>query len=105
MLAPFLEAGGRFAFVALESCFSRTHAGCKSQPQHATAVEVAGFAATLAGGLGGAPGPGPGPGQPPLPEEKPPKFFLYDALPHMTVDKPAAAGGGKWPRNVPSYGT
>jgi hypothetical protein len=88
-LAPFLEAGGHFSYVALESCFSRTHAGCKAQSQQATAEEVAAFAKTLAEGL-----------QQPLI----PKFFLYDALPHMTVDKSSSSpGGGKWPRNVPSY--
>jgi hypothetical protein len=86
-LGPFLEAGGHFSYLALESCFSRTHAGCKAQTQQATANEVAAFAATLAGGLG----------------QPPPNFFLYDALPHMTVDKPAASGGGKWPRNIPNY--
>ena len=85
MLAPFLKAGGRFSFVALESCFSRTHAGCKAQSQQDTADEVAAFAATLSQGM---------------PEA--PKFFLYDALPHMTVDKAAASGGGKWPRNSAS---
>jgi hypothetical protein len=86
MLAPFLAAGGHFSYLALESCFSRTHAGCKTQTQQVTANEVTAFAAALARGFGG----------------QPPKFFLYDALPHMTVDK-AAPGGGKWPRNNPNY--
>ena len=92
-LAPFLEAGGQFSYVALESCFSRTHAGCKAQSQQATAEEVAAFAKTLAEGL-----------QQQGLQQPLPKFFLYDALPHMTVDKSSSSpGGGKWPRNVPSY--
>lgn len=70
-LAPFFAAGGRFEFFALESVFSRTYAGCKQQPQTATATEVADFAATIAKGIVEGSG-------------SPPKFFLYDALPHVS---------------------
>jgi hypothetical protein len=73
----FLTKGGRLSFLALESIFSRTHAGCKGQTVDQTATEVAGFAAGLATKLFGA------------------KFFLYDALPHYNVDK--------WPANQPQY--
>jgi hypothetical protein len=135
--------------VALESVFSRTHAGCGTQPQRTTAAEVAAFAQALAAGLavggGGSSGGGNQPsaacaaalrGRCPGDEgtgracnvcagrsqhelrdagctsfniaswcestnRGPPLFFLYDALPHMTVKK--ANGTGVWPRNVPSY--
>lgn len=79
---PFLSAGGHFQLVALESIFSRTFGGCKSQAQKVTADEIAGYAATWAAGQA-------------KHHPEPPIFFLYDALPHMTV--------GKWPRNVPQY--
>jgi hypothetical protein len=68
LLSPFLAAGGHFEFFALESMFSRTHAGCKQQSQNATAQEIADFAATISAGLTGSL----------------PKFFLYDALPHVS---------------------
>ena len=68
-LAPFLAAGGRFEFFALESMFSRTHAGCKQQSQNTTATEIAEFAAKISVGLTG----------------NQPKFFLYDALPHVSL--------------------
>jgi hypothetical protein len=78
LLNPFLGAGGKFALVALESIFSRTYAGCKSQLQAHTANEIADFAAGLTKGF-----------------KQQPMFFLYDALPHMSV--------GTWPRNAPNY--
>jgi len=81
-LRIFLDAGGSFRLVALESIFSRTHASCASQSQEQTASEIAAFAAgLLSGGLGGSRGA--------------PSFYLYDALPHMTV--------GAFPRNDPKY--
>lgn len=81
-LSHFLGAGGRFAFVALESVFSRTRAACRGQSVANTAKELAAYAATLSADL--------------HPAAAPPLFFLYDALPHMAV-------GAKWPANIPRY--
>jgi hypothetical protein len=82
-LTPFFAAGGSLSFLAQESIFSRTHAGCKTQSQAETATEVAAFSSAIKTGLTAA-------------GASVPAFFLYDALPHMTV--------GKWPANVPTYG-
>ena len=66
--APFVAAGGTVSHWLLESVYSRTSAGCRSQPQATTTAELADYAAAIqAGGLGH------------------PAFFLYDALPHYKV--------------------
>lgn len=75
-IEAYLAAGGTLSFVALESIFSRTHAGCPAQDHAATAAEAAAFAAALGRKLGPSTA-----------------FFLYDALPHYSV--------GSWPANVP----
>ena len=82
-IAPFLSAGGRLAFVALESIFSRTRVECSLQTVNETARQAALFAQGWAQGLDAA-----GQGEPP-------EFFLYDTPAHMTV--------GTWPPNVPKY--
>lgn len=68
----FEAAGGTFTFWALESVFSRTHAGCSNQSQTRTAIELAHYAHALSVGLA---------------QKTPPLFFLYDALPHFSVGK------------------
>eukprot|EP01048_Picozoa_sp_COSAG05_P013117 COSAG05_NODE_1366_length_5062_cov_15.988762_3_plen_389_part_00 len=82
-IEPFLSAGGRLAFVALESIFSRTQAGCREQPVAETARQAAAFAQSWTQGLTAA-------GQ-----LTPPELFLYDTPAHMTV--------GQWPPNTPTY--
>lgn len=83
MVQPFLDAGGGYGHVLLESIFSRTYAGCENQTHAATAANTAEFAAGLqAGRMGGSTGATP-------------LFFLYDALPHYAV-------GTKWPANTAS---
>ena len=79
---PFLDAGGGFGHVMLESIFSRTHAACGGNQTHATtAANTADFAKGLiAGNIGGKTGGKAA-------------FFLYDALPHFAV-------GDAWPANT-----
>lgn len=67
-------------FIALESVFSRTHRGCKSQSVSDTAKELADYAAVFAAAM---------------PKIANTKFFLYDALPHFWV--------GQFPPNNPNY--
>jgi len=76
-LHNFLNVGGSFKFIALESVFSRTRAACPEQALNSTAEELSDYAATLASAL---------------PEAQ---LFLYDALPHFSV--------GNFPANVPKY--
>lgn len=66
-LKPFLDAGGKLAYYAFESVFSRTFHGCPSQSLNTTVLELADYAAVSAAGLPNT------------------KFFLYDALPHFKV--------------------
>jgi hypothetical protein len=75
-LDPFLSKGGKLAYFALESIFSRTWAGCKTQSQDVTAEELAQLAKVVASALTGT------------------KLFLYDALPHFSV-------GNDFPCNDP----
>lgn len=107
LVGGFLGAGGRFAFYALESVFSRTHAGCPAQPLNHTVAELADYASVISAALpsarlflcvgevddfgvrrGGLDGGG--------------HFFhnRYDALPHYAVADPA---GTTWPASVPGY--
>ncbi len=86
--APFLSAGGTIQQWLLESVFSRTHAGCPGQPQSVTIRETAQYAAKIASGI-----------RPSGNAAAATTFFLYDALPHYSVD--ASASGGKvWPANT-----
>ena len=81
VITPFLNHGGRFSFVGLESIFSRTHAACKSQTYNKTAAQVAQYAAVISSNV----------------NMTTANFFLYDALPHYAV-------GNKFPANSPEYG-